>query len=78
MILHHPEALRAVLCWFLRPSDLNEDQSEVVVKQEQPNSRSADTISFLDGGGGMTDVFQNISNVVESIGNALLENMRSE
>lgn len=57
---------------------IKSDITEVVVKQEQPNSRSADTISFLDGGGGMTDVFQNISNVVESIGNALLENMRSE
>jgi hypothetical protein len=28
---------------------------------EVANSKSADTISSLDGGGGMTDVFQNIS-----------------
>ena len=58
--------------------------SEVVVKQEHSNntksardSLSSGTVS-LDGIGGMSDVFQNISNVVSNIGNALLENMRSE
>jgi hypothetical protein len=57
--------------------------SEVVVKQERPNSKSGgDTVSSgsatsLDGVG-MSDVFQNISNVVASVGNAILENMQSE
>jgi hypothetical protein len=57
--------------------------SEVVVKQEHPNNKSSDTFSSasasLDGGiGRMSDVFQNISNVVADVGNAILENMRCE
>jgi hypothetical protein len=56
--------------------------SEVVVKQEHPNNKAADSISSgsasLDGSGRMSDVFQNISNVVAEVGNAILENMRNE
>lgn len=55
--------------------------SEVVVKHEKPDNKSADISSSSSAsvdGVGMSDIFQNISNVVSSVGTALLENMRSE
>ena len=58
--------------------------SEVVVKQEHPNNKknAGDAFSLgsasLDHGVRMSDVFQNISNVVADVGSALLENMRNE
>ena len=57
--------------------------SEVVVKQEHPNKNkksdsSSSSSASLGDGVRMTAVFQNISNVVANIGNALLDNMQSE
>ncbi|KAI2488742.1 hypothetical protein MHU86_25796 [Fragilaria crotonensis] len=58
--------------------------SEVVVKQEHPNNKTnaGDAFSLgsasLDHGVRMSDVFQNISNVVADVGSAFLENMRNE
>ena len=57
--------------------------SEVVVKHEKLDNKSAgisssNSSSTSVDGVGMSDVFQNISNVVSSVGTALLENMRSE
>ena len=54
------------------------------MKQEHPNNKknAGDAFSLgsasLDHGVRMSDVFQNISNVIADVGSALLENMRNE